>query len=297
MAGDSRGIDGSVVTGGSFGIGRATALGLAKQGLQVVIVGRDEERARAAVADIRRDSNNEKVIFLIADLSVMASVKELAARVLQNYPSLDVLVNNAGGQFPDCQTTSDGFERTWALNHLAFVELTLDLLPALGAAPRARIINVASSLHASGRIDFNGLLVTPPCRKRYRMMRSYSQSKLANVLFTAALAKRLEGSAVTANSLHPGIVHSGLTRELNGIMSFASRLFDFVRISPEQGAATSIYLATSPEVEGVSGRYFAKCNPIDPSTAARDVALQERLWAFSLAQLHRTDPFQEPNGA
>jgi NAD(P)-dependent dehydrogenase (short-subunit alcohol dehydrogenase family) len=269
-----------LITGATFGIGKATALGLARLGARVVIVGREAARAQATVDWLRRQSGNEQVEYLLADLFAQVAVRRLAQDFAQAHDRLDVLVNNAGGYFSQRETTVDGFERTWALNHLAYVLLTLELLPLLKASAPARVVNVASNMHARGRIDFADL----GGKRRYDGVRSYGQSKLANVLFTYALARRLAGSGVTANCLHPGMVATGIGRNMRGIprlfMTAVSRLL----LTPEQGAATSIYLASSPDVAGVSGKYFVKCRPARSSSLSYDEALQERLWTVSVEQ-------------
>jgi retinol dehydrogenase-12 len=270
-----------LITGATLGIGKETALGLARRGAQVVIVGRDADRTRAATDRIRREAGTEQVAFLLADLSSQAEVRRLAREFKDKYSRLDVLVNNAGAIFTRREATVDGFERTWALNHLAYFLLTQELLELLKAGASARIVNVASTMHTGGVIDFGDL----QGEKSYRGMRAYSQSKLANVLFTYALARRLEGSGVAANCLHPGGVATGFGQNRPGALKLLMRLARPFLITAEQGAATSIYLASSPDVEGVSGKYFAKCKPARSSAASHDEGLQERLWALSLKQI------------
>jgi NAD(P)-dependent dehydrogenase (short-subunit alcohol dehydrogenase family) len=270
-----------LITGATSGIGKETALGLARRGAHVAIVGRDADRTRAAAEWIRREAGAAQVAFLLADLSSQADVRRLAREFRDKYSRLDVLVNNAGAIFARRETTADRFERTWALNHLSYFLLTQELLELLKASAPARIVNVASTMHTSGVIDFGDL----QGEKSYRGIRAYSQSKLANVLFTYALARRLEGTGVTANCLHPGGVATTFGQNTPGALKLLLRLARPFLITPEQGAATSIHLASSPDVEGASGRYFAKCRPARSSTASHDQALQERLWALSLRQI------------
>jgi NAD(P)-dependent dehydrogenase (short-subunit alcohol dehydrogenase family) len=269
-----------LITGATFGIGKATARGIARCGARVVIVGRDAERTPATVAWLRRESGNEQVEYLLADLFAQADLRRLAQEFAARHTRLDVLVNNAGGFFSERATTADGFERTWALNHLAYFRLTLALLPLLKASAPARIVNVASNVHARGRIDFDDL----GGARRYDGVRAYCQSKLANVLFTYALARRLAGTGVTANCLHPGMVATGLSRNMRGIPRLFMNAVSAFILTPEQGASTSIHVATSPDVAGVSGKYFVKCNARRSCRLSYDEALQERLWAVSLQQ-------------
>jgi retinol dehydrogenase-12 len=270
-----------LITGATLGIGKETALGLVRRGAHVAIVGRDADRTRAAAESIRLEAGAEEVTSLSADLSSLAEVRRLAREFKTRYSRLDVLVNNAGGIFTRREESVDGFERTWALNHLSYFLLTQELLELLKASAPARIVNVASTMHTSGVIDFDDL----QGEKSYGGIRAYSQSKLANVLFTYALARRLEGTGITANCLHPGGVATGFGQNTPGALKLFMRLARPFLITPEQGAATSIYLASSPDVEGVSGKYFAKCKSARSSAASHDEALQERLWAFSVTQI------------
>jgi NAD(P)-dependent dehydrogenase (short-subunit alcohol dehydrogenase family) len=270
-----------LITGASLGIGKETALGLARRGAQVVIMGRDAERTRAAADRIGREAGMEKVAFLLADLSSQAEVRRVAREFKDKYSRLHVLVNNAGAIFTRRETTIEGFERTWALNHLSYFLLTQELLELLKASAPARIVNVASTMHTGGIIDFDDL----QGEKSYGGIRAYSQSKLANVLFTYALARRLEGTGITANCLHPGVVATGFGQNTPGALKLLLRLARPFLTTAEQGAATSIYLASSADVEGTSGMYFAKCKPAHSSAASHDKALQERLWELSLRQI------------
>ncbi|MFC4453653.1 SDR family NAD(P)-dependent oxidoreductase [Deinococcus sonorensis] len=273
----------ALITGGTSGIGRATALALAQQGLEVVITGRDAARTEAAAADLQRRSGNPRVSFLLADLFRPAQVRALAGAFQAQHARLDVLVNNAGGTFTHRQLTPDGFERTWALNHLAPMELTLALLPLLTASVPARIVNVASGLYAEA-IRFDDL----QAERRYSTFGAYTHAKLANLLFTRALARRLAGTGVTVNAVNPGIVATDIARDARGVSQLINRLLTPLKKTPEQGAFPSVYLATAPEVEGMTGRFFNKTRFVDPRPVTFDEALQERLWQVSLQQLGRT---------
>ena len=269
-----------LVTGATLGIGKETALGLARKGAQVVIVGRDEARTRETATWIVKESGNARIDFLVADLSSQAEVRRLAAEFKGKYVRLDVLLNNAGAIFTRRETTIDGYERTWALNHLAEFLLTSLLLEMLQASAPARIVNVASAAHTSGKIDFDNL----QGEEKYSGIGAYSQSKLANILFTYALARRLSGKGVTANCLHPGVVATGFGHNTPGLVNTLLSLARPFLITPEKGAATSIALASSPDVADVSGKYFAKSQPIASSKLSYDEALQEKLWAVSEKQ-------------
>src|SRR5450755_1131945 len=243
-----------LVTGGTGGIGKATAAGLAAMGARVGITGRDIARTRAVAAEIAAASGNPAVDPFAVDVSSQAEVRRLAGEVLTAYPRLDVLVNNVGGFWATRRVTADGLEHTFAVNHLAPFLLTRLLLDRLEASAPARIVTVSSGAHATGKIDFGDL----QGERRYSGQRAYSQSKLANVLFTYELARRLDGTGVTAAVLHPGVVRTGFAAEDPSPMW---RVFlPLVRLflkSTRKGAATSIYLAASPEVEGITGKYFA----------------------------------------
>lgn len=268
----------ALVTGASSGIGAETALGLARLGARVGLVGRDPRRTEAAAARLRRETGGAAEVF-VADLSSQAEIRRLAGAVRARYPSLDILVNNAGAIFSERSLTVDGIERTWALDHLAYVLLTHELHGAL--APGARIVNLASAAHTRGKIDFDDL----GGERRYSAMKAYAQAKLGNVLFTYALARHLSGSGITVNAVHPGVVASDFAKNTSGVLGFAWGLIRPFLISPEDGAKTSLHVATAPELEGVSGRYFAKCRETPSSTLSRDEALQERVWTLSRRQV------------
>ena len=274
-----------LVTGATAGIGRVTAGELARRGATVLVVGRDLGRCEAAVRSIRQEAGNPSVDFLVADLSSQAEVRELAREVRSRHDRLDVLVNNAGAIFTKRLETVDGIERTFALNHLAYFLLTNLLLGALKAAAPSRVVSVSSEAHRIvSKVDFDD----PQGENKYGGWHAYGQSKFANILFTSELARRLSGTGVTANCLHPGFVASNFTAG-NGAMGWTMRrLAGLFAISTDEGAKTSIHLASSPEVEGVTGRYFAKEKPAEPSRPARDEDAARRLWDLSeeLTGLH-----------
>jgi NAD(P)-dependent dehydrogenase (short-subunit alcohol dehydrogenase family) len=274
-----------LVTGATAGIGRATALGLARQGALVVITGRDAARTQETLEEIRKETGNRQVESLLADFSSQAEVRRLAAEFRARHGRLDVLLNNAGAVFMERGVTVDGFERTWAVNHLASFLLTLELLDLLKASAPARIVNVSSGLHARQTLDLDKIQ-----EEKIYGVKGYGQSKLANVLFTYALARRLTGTGVTANCLHPGVVSTSLMKPKGNLAAkVVMALMQPFLTSPEKGAATSLYLASSPEVEGVSGKYFIKCKVKPSSPVSYDEALQERLWELSLKQTGRKD--------
>lgn len=266
-----------LVTGATSGIGRATALGLATMGAHIAITGRDRRRTDDAAREIRAAGAGGVDVFVV-DLSSQAQVRRLAREVLDGLPRIDVLVNNVGGYWSTRHVTADGLERTFALNHLAPFLLTNLLLAQLERNAPARVVTVASNAHATGRIDFDDL----QGERSYSGGRAYGQSKLANVLFTYHLARRLRGSAVTANALHPGLVRTSFGAEDPArIQRLLVPLLRPVMKSPAQGAATSIHLASVPELEQVSGRYFANRRPTRSSTRSYDQAVAARLWDVS----------------
>src|ERR1035437_10139597 len=258
-----------LVTGGTSGIGRATALGLAAMGARLAITGRDRERTESTAREIRAAGGKQVDVF-VADLLSQTEVRRLADEVLQSLPRIDVLVNNVGGYWNTRQVTADGLERTFALNYLAPFLLTNLLLDRLKQSAPARVVTVSSGAHSAGRIDFDDL----QGELSYSGARAYSQSKLATVLFTYELARRLQTCAVTANALHPGVVRTSFGAEDPG--GVQRLLVPFVRPflkSPDQGAATSIHLASSPDLEQVTGRYFANCKPKRSSKRSYDEAV------------------------
>jgi NAD(P)-dependent dehydrogenase (short-subunit alcohol dehydrogenase family) len=267
-----------VVTGASSGIGRATALALGRMGATLALVCRDPARGEETVAEIRRQTGNDEAAVLLADLSAQQAVRRVAAELLARYRAIHVLVNNAGVINLRHSTTVDGVETVFAVNHLAYFLLTNLLLDRLKSSGPARIVNVASEAHRFARtIRFDDL----GHERRYRAMRVYGHSKLANVLFTYELSRRLAGTSVTANCAHPGGVATRLGQNNGRVATALSKaLRPFFR-TPEQGAATSVHLASSPAVEGVSGRYFKNSRAARSSRVTYDVELARRLWEVS----------------
>jgi NAD(P)-dependent dehydrogenase (short-subunit alcohol dehydrogenase family) len=267
-----------LITGANSGIGYEAALALAKMGAQIVMVCRSRAKGEAAQATIKAESGNQAVDLLIADLSVQQSIRDLAAAFNAKYNRLDVLVNNAGVIIGKREVSADGYEMTFAVNHLAYFLLTELLLDTLKASAPARIVNVASEAeNVGGVIDFDDLML----EKKFSMMRAYGQSKRANIVFTYELAKRLAGTGVTANCLHPGGVRTNWGKQTGTPLSFVLRLGGAFLLSPAQGAETIIYLASSPEVEGVTGQYYTKKKPLKSNAQTYDPAVQARLWQIS----------------
>lgn len=268
-----------LVTGATAGIGLVTARELARTGATVVGVGRHPEKCAAVAKQIREATRNPNVEYLLADLSVQKQVRALAQTFRERYTRLDVLINNAGAVYLNRQETADGLELTFALNHLSYFLLTNLLLDLLKASTPARIVNVSSRAHirAAG-LNFNDL----QNRRGYFGMNAYSQSKLCNVLFTHELARRLAGANITVNALHPGLVATNFFLN-NGLLGQLARpILKLISMRPEEGAKTSLYLATSPEVEGVTGKYFDHHQrEVPASKAASDRAAQLRLWQVS----------------
>jgi retinol dehydrogenase-14 len=277
-----------MVTGANSGIGKATAMGLAKMGATVLMVCRDRGRGEAAMAEIKADSGNNGVDLMLADLSSLAAVRQLAQDYADTYQRLDVLINNAGTYFTKRHVTADGLETTFVVNYLAPFLLTNLLLDTLESSAPARIVNVAGAYHAKGKIEFDDL----QGEQFYSGTRVNNQAKLALVLFTYELARRLEGRGITANCLHPGAVATNLVEKDEDYPRFlrlAYRLFKPFAKSPEKGAETSLYLASSPEVEGLTGKYFVNRKAAPSSTESYDTGLAARLWDVSaeLAGLHQ----------
>jgi NAD(P)-dependent dehydrogenase (short-subunit alcohol dehydrogenase family) len=272
-----------VLTGGTGGIGLAAARQLAALGADLTIVGRAAERARQAAASIARP-----VEVLIADLASQHEVRRLAAEILSRYPRVDVLINNAGAMFGTRQVSVDGIELTWAVNHLAPFLLTNLLLETLMASAPARVINTTSAAHYRSGIPFDDL----QAERSYAPMGwgRYGETKLANVLFTRELARRLEGTGVTANCVHPGLVGSGFNHNNGWLTRMGMQALRLVARSPEKGAETLVWLADSAEVSGTSGGYFVDRREVRPSAAARDADAARRLWEVSEAQVAATAP-------
>lgn len=267
-----------LVTGATSGIGKEIASGLAGMGATVVLTGRSKEKCEAALQEIRAKTSDARVSCLVADLSSQASVRQLAKEYADTHRRLDVLVNNAGAFLAKRATTVDGMEYTLAVNHLAPFLLTGLLIDIIRASSPARIITTSSVAHRGARIDFDDIQFE---KKPYSGIRAYGQSKLANILFTKELARRLEGSGVTANCFHPGAVRTNLLQgnpwHYRLIWNAAGSFF----LSAEKGADTAVYLASSPDVEGVTGKYFVKREQAEPSAEADDREAAARLWDVS----------------
>ena len=267
-----------LITGGTDGIGKAAAHDLAVQGAKLLIHGRDPDKGARVVAELKARSRNPEIDFLQADFASLAAVRRLAAAVTARAPRLDVLINNAGGFFGRRALSTDGYEMTFAVNHLAPFLLTHLLLDTLKSTPRARIVTTASAAHKGATMLFDDL----QAEGKFSGLGCYGRSKLANILFTRTLAKRLLGSGVTATCLHPGFVRTEIGRDIDAsigklIFALMSR---FAR-SPEKGAQTLVYLAASPQVQGASGGYYFDCQEIPPAPAAQDEGVAERLWEVS----------------
>ncbi len=283
-----------LVTGSTSGIGRVTALELAKMGATVVMVARDAARGEAAVREIKAASENPLVHLLLADLTSLRQVRRLAEEFKGRHGHLHVLINNAGVIFPLDTTTEEGLETTYAVNHLAPFLLTNSLLDVLKASAPARIVNLASVAH-HGSIDLAGWQAKRMPRGPFPNWQAYRQSKLANILFTYELARRLDGAGVTANCIHPGMVATNAGRDTRGpvallfnryrpwVVGFLLRLPGTFLLTPEEGAEGPIFLATSPAVEGVTGKYFVKTREARSFRKSHDRSLAQRLWQVDAA--------------
>jgi NAD(P)-dependent dehydrogenase (short-subunit alcohol dehydrogenase family) len=270
----------ALVTGATAGIGKETARGLARLGAEVVIVGRDADKTRAVVEELKQSTGNPQVESVLCDLSSIAAVRRLGVEVARRFGALHILINNAGGMNPRREQTVDGFERTFAVNHLAYFVLANALLPTLKKSAPARIVQVASEAHRGPgfrpvHLDFDDLLST----RSYNPWLVYSRSKLANILHTRELARRA-GPSVTANCLHPGFVASNFL-DKPGFWRVVKPIAYVFALDNVAGARTSVYLASSPEVAETTGEYFWKCRLRRPTRAAEDDEAAKRLWAVS----------------
>jgi len=263
-----------LVTGSTSGIGKVTARELANRGASVVLVSRSRAKGEATQAEIQQATGNSQVELLVADLSLLEDVHRLVAEFQQTHPYLHLLVNNAGGAYPRRTLTSEGFEATLAVNYLAPFLLTELLLDTLKASAPARIVNVSSAQHANASIEFDNL----QGEKKYTNLGNYGQAKLALLLWTYELTRRLEGTGVTVNALHPGVVASNFAAGMSGPAALAVKLLKPFLLTSEQGAQTTLYLATSPQVEGVTGKYFVKSHEKPSSSRSYDQAVGARLW-------------------
>jgi len=246
-----------LVTGATAGIGFATALGLARQGATMVGVGRNRDKCQAVAARIRQEAGNPAVEYMQADLSAQAEVRRFAEEFQRSYPRLDVLVNNVGAFFMSRRLSADGIELTWALNYLGVYLLTEQLLDTFKASAPSRVVNVSSAMHTSAQLNFDDL----QGQRKYSGMKAYGQSKLAMMMYSYDLARRLAGTGVTVNALHPGFVASDMYRSSGGFIKLLGPVINLIAVSPEVGAETSIFVAGSPEVEGVTASISSKSRP------------------------------------
>jgi NAD(P)-dependent dehydrogenase (short-subunit alcohol dehydrogenase family) len=268
-----------VITGATSGIGEVAALTLAKMGARIVAVARSRQRGEATLAQLRSSAPGIAHAIHIADLLRLKEMKRVAAQIADQESRVDVLINNAGAIFATRQLTEDGLERTFALNHMAYVVVTDGLRERLLASGPARIINTASAAHLGANLDFDDL----QSAKSYIAMKTYGRSKLCNILFTRELARRLRGSGVTTNCLHPGFVATRFGDQSGGLISRFVWLAKFFAMSPTKGARTIVYLASSPEVAEATGQYFYRCLPTTPSSLAQDDVTALELWHRSAA--------------
>ncbi|MGC9952668.1 MAG: SDR family oxidoreductase [Rhizomicrobium sp.] len=267
-----------VVTGATSGIGEVAAVELARQGARIVFVARNPLRRDTTLARLSVANDKAKHTAYLADLSKLSEMKRVAGEIAAAEPRIDVLINNAGALFGARETTADGLEMTFATNHMAYFVVTNLLLAKLKATPGARIVSTASDAHKSGKLNFDDL----QSEKSFSGFRAYGTSKLCNILFNRELARRLSGTGVTANCLHPGFVATRFGDNNDGLMSFGIGIVKKMgAITPEDGAKTIIYLASSPDVAGQSGGYFYKSAPATPTAAAQNDADAKRLWEVS----------------
>jgi NAD(P)-dependent dehydrogenase (short-subunit alcohol dehydrogenase family) len=267
-----------LVTGANQGIGKATAIALARKGANVVIVARNPDKGRVALDEVKAASSGGAAELIVADLSSQEQVRRAAAEFKSRHDELHVLVNNAGVYVPERHSTSDGLEETFSLNHLGYFLLTRELLDVLKKTAPARIVNVSSEAHRGATMQWEDLQWET---HRYKAFKAYGQSKLANILFTYELARQLEGTGVTANALHPGVIGSGFGQTYGSALSVLVKIARPFMLTPEEGARTSVFLASSPDVEGVTGKYFSKCKAIRSNAVSYDEPSQRKLWALS----------------
>jgi NAD(P)-dependent dehydrogenase (short-subunit alcohol dehydrogenase family) len=267
-----------IVTGGNAGIGFETSIALAKLGFEVIIIGRTKQKCEDAVYKVNQSVANANCNYFICDLSNQAAIKEVASLIKAKYNTIEVLINNAGQVFTSYQESIDGIEMQFATNHLASFLLTYELLPLLKKAEKARIINVSSNSHYRGKVAFDNLYY----KNHYHFFNVYAQSKLCNVLFTYALAEKLKNTSITVNAIHPGLVKTSIgTKNVKWWESLAWTLWSSIGISVAEGAKTSIYLASSTEVENISGKYWNKCISQKSIESSYDIDIQNKLWKVS----------------
>jgi NAD(P)-dependent dehydrogenase (short-subunit alcohol dehydrogenase family) len=266
-----------VITGGTSGIGQVAAERLAGMGARVVLVARDKVRAEATLNSLKHIAPGVPPSAYFADLSKIDAVKQVAREMVAAEPRIDVLINNAGAMFYNRQETVDGLERTFATNHMAYFLMTLGLRQSLHAAAPARVVNTSSEAHRRSSLDFDDL----QCKTNYRAFTAYGRSKLCNILFTRELARQWAGTGITANCLHPGFVNTRFGDGGQGALSVGLNIAKKFALTPEQGAKTIVFLASSPEVVNVSGEYFIKCARATPNQLAQDDNAARRLWEIS----------------
>jgi len=268
----------AVITGATSGIGAVAAKRLAAMGARIVLIARSRSRGEVALAGLRAVAPGLAHKVHYADLSKIAEVKRVAATIASEEPRIEVLINNAGAIFANRRVTEDGLELTFALNHMAYFIVTDALHERLLASAPSRIVNTASDAHQGASLDFGDL----QSKQRYSAMKAYGRSKLCNILFTRELARRLQGTGVTANCFHPGFAATRIGDESGGLISSFAWIAKFFAISPAKGAETLVHLASSPRVESVSGGYFYQCRPISPSPPAQDDRAALELWEHSV---------------
>jgi NAD(P)-dependent dehydrogenase (short-subunit alcohol dehydrogenase family) len=268
-----------MVTGATAGIGYCTALEVARMGASVILIGRDQMKCSNVVKSIQEQTGNQSVEYLLVDLSSQAQIRAAADKFYEQHDHLDILVNNAGGFFLRRRLSVDGIEMTLAVNHLAYFLLTNLLIGALKSSPAARVVNVSSGSHYNEHLDFNNLQLA----KFYNPMQAYGRSKLANILFAYELSRRMERTNIASNALTPGMVATDIWKKVNRWLTpLISPVIRRIAQTPMEGAQTSIYLATSPEVEGITGKYFADKKPVRSNSASYDLDASKRLWEISL---------------
>ncbi len=273
-----------LITGSTSGIGKATAISLAEMGWTVIIHGRKEKDCQSTVQEIKTLTQNTNIDFIVADLSDLQAVNQMANTIIEEYPSLDVLINNAGTFSTSRKITNDGLEQTYVVNYLSRFLLVQKLLETLKKNSPSRIVDISGAYHSKGKIDFNDLTLN----NNYTMANANNQSKLANVLFTYKQARLLNDNEVTINTLHPGAVDTGSVLRSNEFSWLFKLMYQLLRIffkTPQQGAETSIYLASSERVEGKSGKYFENKKEVQSSTMSYDTDLQNKLWDNSFNYL------------
>ena len=268
-----------LITGATNGIGQAAAMELAQKGATVVVAGRNEERCQNTVTHIQQETGNFHVDYLLGDLSVQSPIRKMAEEFKSRYERLDVLVNNAGAIFFRRQLSADGIEMNFAVNHLAYFLFTNLLLDTLKASAPARIVNVASNSHYGKHLDFDNLEL----KRSYWAGKAYGRSKLCNLYFTYELARRLEGTGVTVNAMHPGFVYTNMAANNGWLVRLFLPLVHRNSLTPEQGASTVVYLASSPDVEGVTGKYFVRERERTSDPVSYDESAAKRLWEVSKA--------------